>query len=263
MPSLLSSDSLPSDGLFDDVIDSEEFLAEKACAWARAIFPYALALHMDEAWHFSRLGAWEHVPSAFILIREEATFRARSCRGMDIDMFTDTLPDSATMTPRGYVRARRRYETRTESARMVCAQCPIRMICATEGVRYSLIDHDDGVRRFRECLERIDAKRVSRVGGRSSHPNALRSVAVRMMEDPAQRFPGVYGGLDVEDRARVAGVLCDMLERYWWGRRSIEDGLDDGSPQWRGMSRMEVLGWTNRANAIRDHAFSPSTEEVW
>lgn len=262
MPSSSPSDSLPSDGLFDDVIDSEEFLAEKACAWARGIFPCALALHMDEAWHFSRLGAWEHVPSAFILIREKATFRSRSCRGMDINMFTDAPPDSATMTPRGYVRARRRYEARTESARMVCAQCPIRGICAIEGVRYSLIDHDDGVRRFRECLERVDAKQVSRVGGRASHPNTLRSVAVRMMEDPAQRFPGVYGGLDVEDRARVANVLCDMLEQYWCGRRSIEDGLDDGSPQWRGMSRMKVLGWTNRANAIRDHAFSPSVEEA-
>ena len=262
MPSSSPSDSLPSDGLFDDVIDSEEFLAEKACAWARGIFPCALALHMDEAWHFSRLGAREHVPSAFILIREEATFHSRSCRGMDINMFTDAPPDSAMMTPRGYVRARRRYEARIESARMVCAQCPIRGICAIEGVRYSLIDHDDGVRRFRECLERVDAKQVSRVGGRTSHPNALRSVAVRMMEDPVQRFPGVYGGLDVEDRARVADVLCDMLEQYWCGRRSIEDGLDDGSPQWRGMSRMEVLGWTNRANAIRDRAFSPFVEEV-
>lgn len=262
MPSSLPSDVLSSEGLFDDVIDSEKRLDEKACGWARAIFPYALVLHMDEAWHFSRLGAWEHVPSAFILVREEATFHARCCRGMDTDMFTDTVPESETMTPRGYLRAWRRYEARTESARMVCARCPIRTICATEGVRYSLIDHDDGVRRFRECLERVDAKRVFRVGGGASHPNALRSVAVRMMEDPAQRFLGVYGGLDAEDRARVADMLCDMLEQYWCGRRSIEDDLDDGSPQWCGMSRMEVFGWTNRANAIRDHAFSPSVEEV-
>lgn len=263
MPSSLPSDVLSSEGLFDDVIDSEERLDEKACGWARAIFPYALALHMDEAWHFSRLGAWEHVPSAFILVREEATFHARCCRGMDTDMFTDTVPESETMTPRGYLRAWRRYEARTESARMVCARCPIRTICATEGVRYSLIDHDDGVRRFRECLERVDAKKVSCVGGRASHPNALRSVATQMMEDPAQRFPGVYGGLDVGDRARVSHVLCDMLEQYWHGRRSIEDGLDEESPQWRGMSRMEILGWTNRANNIRDYAFSPSLEEVY